>query len=83
MHRFCAAAGDPHEVMAHQRGPIAVGLQLGLALSELALHHHDVAPARRPPPPVVDAMLPTWRQVLTPNVPLSGWDDVLAASGRG
>ncbi len=43
---FCSAATDPEEPMAHQFGPIPVGLQAAFGLAELALHHLDlVAPS--------------------------------------
>ncbi len=40
--RFCAEATDPDELMAHQFGPIPVGLQATFGLAELALHHDDL-----------------------------------------
>ncbi len=39
---FCDAATDADEVMAHQFGPIPVGLQAAFGLGELALHHDDL-----------------------------------------
>lgn len=39
---FCRAATEPNELMAHQFGPIPVGLQATFGLAELALHHDDL-----------------------------------------
>jgi len=85
--RFLSLASDPEEMMAHQRGPIPVRLQMHFALSELALHRHDVEEAKgsdyRPPEPVILALLPVWEK-LRPGAPPSGdpWQHVLGASGR-
>jgi uncharacterized protein (TIGR03083 family) len=85
--RFLREATDESEVIAHQRGPITVGLQMRFALNELAIHHDDVAAARgrryRPSDVVVDALIPVWMEVLGP-LRRSGdpWDDILRASGR-
>jgi hypothetical protein len=40
--RWCDDIDDPHEVIAHQIGPIPVGLQSSFGLGDLVLHHDDV-----------------------------------------
>jgi hypothetical protein len=82
-----AAATDPDELIAHQFGPIPVGLQLLFGLDELVIHHDDLAAARggyyRPPGAVVRALIPVWERVLG-GLPPGGddWARILAASGR-
>jgi uncharacterized protein (TIGR03083 family) len=84
---FLVAAVDPDELIAHQLGPISVGLQMRFALNEIAIHHDDVAAAQgdryRPSPGVIDALVPVWMEVLGP-LPGVGdpWDEILKASGR-
>jgi hypothetical protein len=62
------AVGDPEEPMAHQFGTIPVGLQLLFGVSELAIHHDDLADARgsryQPRGAVVQALVPVWERVL-------------------
>jgi uncharacterized protein (TIGR03083 family) len=85
--RFLALATDPEELMAHQRGPIPVELQMRFALNELALHRQDLEEARgneyRPARPVIEVLLPLWEDVLG-GLPPSGdpWQRILVASGR-
>lgn len=87
--RFLAQADDPTEAMAHQYGPIPVGLQVRFALNELAIHHDDLDAARDrrygAPRPVVDALVPVYDSVLgwgqAPN-DLEPWERILRASGR-
>jgi len=85
--RFLHTATDPDEQMAHQFGPIPVGLQILFGLNELAIHHDDLGYARRdryrPPSAVVNALLPVWERVLG-GLPPAGdpWARILAASGR-
>lgn len=86
--RFLSLATDPAELMAHQRGPIPVGLQAHFALNELALHRHDLEEARggdyRPADQVIAALLPIWKEVLGGLPPgEDDWTRILAASGRG
>lgn len=86
--RFVSLATDPHEVMAHQFGPIPVGLQMRFALSELVLHHDDVAAAMgeayRPPDEVVEALLPVWEDVMQLAEPdeRDPWRKIWVGSGR-
>ena len=42
---FCADLTEGEELMPHQHGPIPVGLQVLFGISELAIHHDDVAVA--------------------------------------
>jgi uncharacterized protein (TIGR03083 family) len=86
-HRFAGAVDDPDELIAHQLGPIPVGLQVLFALADLAIHHDDVAAAGggryRPPAAVVDALVETWER--SPGGFPPGpdrWRGVLIASGR-
>jgi uncharacterized protein (TIGR03083 family) len=85
--RFLAGATDPDELMAHQFGPIPVGLQVLFALDELALHRSDVEEARggsyRPSGKVIEALVPVWQRVLggLPAGP-DPWRSILIASGR-
>lgn len=85
--RFLHEATDPAELIAHQLGPIPVGLQVLFALNELAIHHDDLGPATRrryrPPFRVVHALVPVWERVLG-GLPPAGdeWAAILAASGR-
>jgi hypothetical protein len=87
--RFCELVEDPSEIMAHQFGPIPVGLQAVFGLNELAIHHDDLLSASgrsyRPPPAVIDALVPAWSGPLGhPDVATADdrWHAVLRASGR-
>lgn len=85
--RFLHTATEPDEMIAHQFGPIPVGLQILLGLNELAIHHDDVEHAARrryrPPSAVVRALVPVWERVLG-GLPTADdeWTAILAASGR-
>lgn len=80
---FAHACAGPWEVMAHQRGPISVGLQQAFGVSELALHHHDLDQARRPPSPALDVLRSVWGSVLGElDARTDPWLDVLRCSGR-
>jgi uncharacterized protein (TIGR03083 family) len=86
--RFLQETGDPEEIMAHQFGPITVGLQQHFLLNELAIHHDDLAAASgssyRPPEPVVEVLskvytaLRWWRGKKSPDP----WARILFSSGR-
>lgn len=83
---FLADAADPNEVMAHQFDPIPAGLQQLFLLSDITIHHDDVAAAAagsyQPPELVVDALarmgLVFGREPAGPD----RWAEVLAFSGR-
>lgn len=86
---FLDAAADQDELIAHQFGPLPLRVQLGFALSELAIHHHDLAEATRAhyePPPATTAILARlWTEL--GGLPISepgdtDWKRVLRASGR-
>ena len=87
--RFLGLVREPDELMAHQLGPIPVGLQVRFALNELAIHRDDLERARerayRPADEVIEALTPVWEQVIgwgeTPARP-DPWDRILRASGR-
>lgn len=87
--RFVAAIDRLDEPMAHQFGPISVGLQqLAFGLNELVLHHHDVCDAVgypwRPPREVTATLVQVWQRALggLPDA-TDDWLRLLAASGRG
>lgn len=86
---FLGAAQDQDELIAHQFGPIPLRVQLGFALSELAIHHHDLAEATHqhydPPEPTVALLARFWNEL--GGLPISepgdtDWKRVLRASGR-
>lgn len=86
---FLDAVRDQGERIAHQFGPISMRLQLGFALSELALHHDDIAHAQRrlyePPPETVDLLARMWGEL--GGLPIAepsdtDWKRVLRRSGR-
>lgn len=87
--RFCALADDPVEIMAHQFGPIPVGLQAIFGLNELAIHHDDLLAADgrsyRPEPDVIDALVGVWAGPLGAPAVLAAedrWSAILQVSGR-
>lgn len=79
---FLTDAGNPMEMMAHQRGPIPVALQMLFGLNELVIHHHDVVPYR-PERTVLEPLLDMWqrRYAPLPDEP-DPWHRILLASGR-
>lgn len=86
---FCGLAEDPAEVMAHQFGPIPVGLQAIFGLSDLALHHDDlwaaVGERYRPAEAVIDPIAAGWAVALDEPgllVDPDPWAALLAVSGR-
>lgn len=87
--KFCEAAIDPAEVMAHQFGPVPVGLQAAFGLGELAVHHDDLAVSvgerYRPPDPVIEVLVPAYAAARGSSAPTDSddpWAAVLAWSGR-
>jgi uncharacterized protein (TIGR03083 family) len=87
VHRFAAAVDEPDELIAHQLGPIPVSLQVLFGLADLAIHHDDVAAARRssyqPSDAVVVALTGAWERLpggLSPGP--DPWRRILVASGR-
>jgi uncharacterized protein (TIGR03083 family) len=84
--RFLGQVADPGELMAHQRGPVPVSLQVLFGLNELAVHHYDVTAPRGPgyrPPDDVITLLTVLHSRLG-ALPAGGdpWPRVLAATGR-
>jgi uncharacterized protein (TIGR03083 family) len=84
--RFLGMVTDPAEAMAHQRGPVPVGLQVLFGLNELAVHHYDVTapfgPGYRPPEPVLALLVGMHERVN--GMPAGGdtWPRILAQTGR-
>jgi hypothetical protein len=79
---FLAEAQNPMEMMAHQRGPIPVALQMVFGLNELVLHHHDVIPYR-PERAVLEPLLDMWQRRYAPlPAEPDPWHKILLASGR-
>jgi hypothetical protein len=75
--------GFPVPTTAPTGGPISVGLQQAFGVSELALHHHDLDQARRPPSPALDVLRSVWGSVLGElDARTDPWLDVLRCSGR-
>ena len=81
---FCADLTEGEELMPHQHGPIPVGLQVLFGISELAIHHDDVAVAaghRYLPPArtlaVLGQLSRRWR-----GVEVGDWTTIVLASGR-
>lgn len=75
--RFVALAeGAGTELMAHQRGPIPVALQLLFGLQDIVIHHDDIAVAAgasyRPHPAVIELLVPVWA-LFTPPVEGDPW----------
>lgn len=85
---FCELVADPEELMAHQFGPIAVGLQMRFGLADLAIHHDDLlvgTGARyEPPPEVVDTLVTGWQSAFGFDAGRGAarWPALLSASGR-
>ena len=86
---FLDAAGDQDELIAHQFGPLPMRVQLGFALSELAIHHHDLAEALHkdyaPPAETVALLAHAWTALGGLPIAEPGdtdWKRVLRASGR-
>ena len=86
--RFCDLADDPDELMAHQYGPIPVGLQQRFGLADLAIHHHDllVGTGGRyvPAPAVVDTLAASWKRAFDFDAPADAdvWAAIIGGSGR-
>jgi uncharacterized protein (TIGR03083 family) len=86
---FLDEVGDPDELVAHQLGPIPMRLQLGFALSELAIHHDDLAHAHYraydPPVETVTLLAALWdglRGLPIPEPDDTDWTRILRATGR-
>lgn len=86
---FLDQAGDLDELTAHQFGPIPMRLQLAFALSELAIHHDDLAHAHyrayNPPEETVTLLATLWDGIGGLPIPEPGdtdWTRILRATGR-
>jgi uncharacterized protein (TIGR03083 family) len=86
--RFLEDSTDPDEVMAHQFGPIPVGLQQHFLLNDIAIHHDDLAAAvgrsYRPPDTVVEALAHMFAAQgwLKGKEDRDAWTRILSSSGR-
>jgi uncharacterized protein (TIGR03083 family) len=85
-HRLLGSVGCAGELIGHQRGPIPVGLQVMFGLSELAVHHDDLAHAAgssyRPCGDVVAALVTMYRAVHGMPTGPDPWACLLQATGR-
>jgi uncharacterized protein (TIGR03083 family) len=85
---FLDAATDPNEVMSHQLGPITVGLQEHFLLTDIAIHHDDLAAATggsyRPSDAAVEAIARAFaaRGWFDTSEMADMWARIIAASGR-
>lgn len=86
---FLDAVTDQDELIAHQFGPIPMRLQLGFALSELAVHHDDIANAMRqtyePAPETTALLAQLWTELGGLPIPEptdTDWKRILRRSGR-
>jgi hypothetical protein len=74
------------QLMGHQRGPVPVGLQVIWGLSELAVHHDDLADATgtsyRPSDPVVAALVEMKEAIDGFHGGDDSWLDYLRSTGR-
>ena len=74
------------QLMGHQRGPVPVGLQAMWGLSELAVHHDDLADATggsyRPGDPIVAALVAMKQAVDGFHVRDDPWLEYLRSTGR-
>ena len=72
--------------MGHQRGPVPVGLQVIWGLSELTVHHDDLADATgtsyRPGDPVVAALVAMKEATDGFDAGEDLWLDYLRSTGR-
>jgi uncharacterized protein (TIGR03083 family) len=84
--RFLGSVGDAGEPIGHQRGPIHAGLQVMFGLTELTVHHDDLAHALggsyQPDGDIVSAVADMYTAVFGLPAGPSLWDRVLRASGR-
>lgn len=81
---FITALREGEELMPHQLGPIPVALQVLFGISELAIHHDDVAVAAgyryQPAPETLATLRVMWQH--RSGRKLASWDHILRASGR-
>lgn len=84
--RFLDAVNAVDEQIGHQRGPIGVGLQIMFGLTELTVHHDDLAHAigtsYRPATDIVAALADMYRAVFAMPAGPDPWADLLKATGR-
>lgn len=81
-----AAHGQAGQLMGHQRGPVPVGLQVMWGLSELTVHHDDLAHAvgtsYRPGDSIVSALVTMKEAVDGFHAGDDPWLDYLHSTGR-
>jgi uncharacterized protein (TIGR03083 family) len=81
-----AGRGRAGRLMGHQRGPVPVGLQVMWGLSELTVHHDDLAQAigtsYRPGDSIVTALIAMKEAVDGFHAGCDPWLDYLRSTGR-
>ena len=81
-----AGRGQAGQLMGHQRGPVPVGLQVIWGLSELTVHHDDLADAigtsYRPTDSIVAALVAMKEAIDGFHVGDDPWMDYLGSTGR-
>lgn len=79
--RFLRLIGAGGELMAHQRGPVPVALQLLFGLGDIAVHHDDIAAASgaayRPPASVIELLVPMWELVAGVSTAVDPWAEIV------
>jgi uncharacterized protein (TIGR03083 family) len=86
--RFCELATDPQEPTINQHGMIPIGLQMSWGLSELAVHHDDIAHAGgsgyRPSDDAIQVIVTSYGPLSRgmPDADADRWEWILRASGR-
>lgn len=84
--RFLGTIDAVDERIGHQHGPIPVGLQVMFGLTELTVHHDDLAHAvgssYRPPGEIVAALADTYSAVFGMPAGPDPWACLLQATGR-
>jgi uncharacterized protein (TIGR03083 family) len=81
-----AGRGQAGQLMGHQRGPVPVGLQVMWGLSELTVHHDDLAHAfgtsYRPSDSIVTALVAMKEAIDGFHAGGDPWLDYLRSTGR-
>lgn len=85
--RFLGSVAAADEPIGHQRGPVLAGLQVMFGLTELVVHHDDLARAcggsHRPADHIVSALADMYGAVFGLRAGSRHWQGLLEATGRG